>query len=688
MPELFLELFSEEIPARMQARAAEDLSSLAAQALAALGPQRARTWHGPRRIALALEVANQVEASETSERGPRLGAPEQAMAGFLRKHRAERADLREEGEYWVLERRTPAVAAADLIGRELPALLRRFPWPKSMRWGRSAFTWVRPLRRILCLLDGAVVPFALADGADAAHGLAAGRLTEGHRFLAPGPCAVEGADDWATKLRARHVMADAAERRGRIRAGLAALAADRGLTVVPDDGLLTEVAGLVEWPVPFLGRIDKAYMDLPPEVLQVSMRVNQRTFAMRDAAGAAAPWFGFVANIEPADGGAATIAGNERVLRARFADARHFWDLDRRVRLSHRMAALEGVTFHAKLGTQWQRTLRIVALAQVIAAELGADPDHARLAALLAKADLTTGMVGEFPELQGIMGGYYAAHDGDPAPVAAAIRDHYLPKGPSDPVPTGLGAVIALADKIDQLLSFFSIGEKPTGSGDPYALRRAGLGVIRTVIENGLRLRLLDLLRACEGAWRRETGGRDYTTELCADVFQFLLERLRVMLRNQGARHDVLNAVITDDRQDLTDLMLRTDAIAAFLATPDGHDLLTGYRRAANILRIEEQKDGRYTGDIDRALLREPEEYVLADRLADDGRLIAAQMAGSATYPAAMATLSQLRAPLDAFFNRVTVNAAEANLRRNRLALLSQVRSVMDRVADFSRIEG
>ncbi|MBV9117076.1 MAG: glycine--tRNA ligase subunit beta, partial [Acetobacteraceae bacterium] len=421
MPELFLELFSEEIPARMQAGAAADLARLVSAALAALSPRNLETFHGPRRIALRAEVEPEVAATTSVERGPRLSAPEQALAGFVRKHNAVREQLRKEGEYWVLDKRSASVSAQTLIAAALPELLWRFPWPKSMRWGgASAFVWVRPLRRIVCLLGGEVVSFAIGNGHDDAHGLASANLTEGHRFHAPGPVAVHSCADWQAKLGERRVIVAAAERRERIARGLAAEAAAQDLALVDDPGLLDEVAGLVEWPVPLLGQIDPAYMDLPPEVMQVSMRVNQRYFALRARDGAAAPRFGFVANIEAEDEGAAIVAGNERVLRARFADARHFWDLDRRTTLADRVPALNDVVFHAKLGTQGERVRRLERLARRIAPLVGADPDRAKRAATLAKADLVTGMVGEFPELQGVMGRYYALHDREPAEVADA----------------------------------------------------------------------------------------------------------------------------------------------------------------------------------------------------------------------------------------------------------------------------
>jgi glycyl-tRNA synthetase beta chain len=547
MPELLLELFSEEIPARMQARAAADLARLACEALAALAPTEVQTFYGPRRIALAATVHAGVAASSTLERGPRSTAPEQALAGFLRKHAASREQLVQEGDYWVLHKQSPGQDAAALIAAALPPLLRRFPWPKSMRWGGtgSLFTWVRPLRRILCILDGATVPFSLADGGDDGHGLVSGNQTEGHRFMAPGAFPVHSASEWQAGLLAKRVMVDAAYRRQHIADGVAALAAARQVSVVDDPALLDEVAGLVEWPVPLLGRIDPAFMDLPPEVMQVSMRVNQRYFALRNADGSAAPYFAFAANIEAPDGGATIIAGNERVLRARFSDARHFWDADRRVRLADRVRALDAVIFHAKLGSQGARVHRIMQLAEAIAPAVGADPALAARAAWLAKADLTTGMVGEFPELQGAMGRYYALHDDEDPAVADAVRDHYAPKGPEDGLPTApVTVAVALADKLDLLASFFAIGEKPTGSGDPYALRRAALGVVRIIREGRRRLQLRPLITLCAASLP--------AAPPADEVLAFIVDRARVQLRGEGARHDVLDAVFAagggDDR--------------------------------------------------------------------------------------------------------------------------------------------
>lgn len=681
MPELLLELFSEEIPARMQARAAADLERLVTEALAALSPSHAQAFAAPRRIALTMQVQASIPATQIAERGPRISAPPAALDGFLRKHGATRDDVRQENDYWVLEKNNPAVLAHEAIATAMPGLLRRFPWPKSMRWGNSAFTWVRPLRRIVCLLDGVVVPFHLADADDQAHGLCSGAWTEGHRFMAPGAFDVTSAADWQAKLRAHCVMLDATERRTAIEQGVAALAAAQNLQVVADPGLLDEVAGLVEWPVPLLGRIDDAHMDLPPEVMQVSMRVNQRYFALRMPDGAAAPFFAFAANIEAPDQGATIVAGNERVLRARFADARHFWDLDRKTPLVDRVEALRSVTFHAKLGTQYARTQRLVRLAGVIAGLLGADVALAQRAAWLAKADLTTGMVGEFPELQGVMGGYYARHDAEDARVADAVRDHYLPRGAGDAVPTEPVAIsVALADRLDQLANFFAVGEKPTGSGDPFALRRAALGVIRIIRENGLRLNLRPLLAQA---------GEEGLAPPMAELMDFLAERLRVQLRSEGARHDVLSAVFAaHEDDDLNRVLARTDAVAALLGTQGGADLLAAYKRAANILRIEEKKDGLiYTAFPEQTRLQALEERDL-HRVLLDARTKIDRLLEQEDFMTAMSAMAVLRDPLDRFFENVSVNAPEAELRENRLCLLHQIRQTMNRAADFSRIEG
>lgn len=671
MPELLLELFSEEIPARMQARAAEDLARLVSAALAFLAPSDVRTFHGPRRLTLVAEVAAATPEQRTVERGPRAGAPEAALAGFLRKHGATREAVREEGGYLVLDRIVPSVPAAEVVARELPPVLRRFPWPKSMRWsGSSSFAWVRPLRRILCLLDGTVVPFALAEGDDDGHGLRAGNETEGHRFLAPGAFAVGGFADYRAELAARHVVLDAAEREALIRRDAARLAEAEGLSVVEDPALVAEIAGLTEWPVALIGRIDEAFMDLPQEVLRTSMRVNQRYLSLRRPDGSAAPRFIVIANIAAADGGAAIVAGNERVLRARLADARFFWNEDLKRPLETLLPKLAAVTFHAKLGSQRDRVDRLVRLAGEIAPLVGADRAKAERAALLCKADLVSGMVGEFPELQGVMGRYYALAHGEDGEVANAIRDHYAPRGADDDVPAEpVALALALADRLDQLAGFFAIGEKPTGSGDPFALRRAALGIVRIVRDNRVRL--------------------DLGSFVSAEVLDFIAERLRVQLRAEGKRHDIVAAVLGRGVDgDLVRVLSLAEALETFLASEDGANLRTAHARAVNILRIEERKDGRSHDDApDAALFAAAEEQALAAALDAVEPTLARELAEE-RFAEAMATLAALRAPLDAFFDRVTVNDPDSALRANRLRLLSRVRRAMARVADFSKLEG
>ncbi|GBQ49883.1 glycine--tRNA ligase subunit beta [Komagataeibacter sucrofermentans] len=686
MPELLIELFSEEIPARMQARAASDLERLVTEALSALKPRAATAYASPRRIALSLTVDATVPGSTVNERGPRESAPEKALAGFMRKHGVTKDALVAENGFWVLHRDIPPVDAASRIADVLPGLLRRFPWPKSMRWGEgSAFTWVRPLRRIVCLLDGRVVDFTLAEGEDNGHGLKAGNLTEGHRFTRPGAFAVSSTQDWLDGLRAHEVEPDAARRRTLIAEGVARLAGEEGLNVVADPGLIDEVAGLTEWPVPFLGQIDDEFMTLPPEVMQVSMRVNQRYFALRNSDGSAAPRFAFVANLLPSDGGALTIAGNERVLRARFADARHFWDLDRATSLESRVPALDRIVFHASLGSQGERVKRIVRLAGILAGMTGADQAQAERAALLCKADLTTGMVGEFPELQGIMGAYYARHDGEPAAVADAIGAHYMPRGPQDAVPTAPVAVaVALADKIDMLVAFFAVGEKPGGSGDPYALRRAALGIIRIIRENGLRLDLAKVF------WEAAQGLPE-ALRLAPDLDvlpEFVADRLRVQLRGEGARHDILAAVsVGNTDTDIVRLLARAKAIADMLETDDGRNMLAATKRAANILRIEDRKDGPHEGTPNPALYAQTEEKALADQLATTIPAVE-QATAQERYADAMRDVAALRPALDQFFDKVTVNDNDPAIRANRLRLLSELCRMTVLIADFSQIEG
>lgn len=668
MAEFFIELFSEEIPARMQQGGAAQLEGLCTQALKPLNIAVRQVFYGPRRIALAADVAIEVAANAVVERGPRISAPEQALAGFLRKHGAVKEQLIQEGDFWVLNKQTPARSASAFIIDTLPELLARLPWPKSMRWGAGGeFTWVRPLRRVICLLDGEVVKFSLGP-------VEASNLTEGHRVHGPGPFVVGSAAQWEEKLREHHVLVSPSERRDVIVRGIEQAAAERGLTLAADDGLLDEVTGLAEWPVPLIGRIDPEFMALPPEVRELSMKINQKYFALRGEDGKPAAYFAFIANLVADDAGQAIIAGNERVLRARLADARHFWELDHKTPLDALLPKLEKITFHAKIGSQRQRVNRISDLAADIATQLGARVEEIGLAAeagLLCKADLVTGMVGEFPELQGIMGGYYAAAARGPV-VGAAIASHYQPKGPSDHVPAGVVAVsVALADKLDTLRAFFAIGEKPTGSGDPYALRRCALGVIRIILETDLTLPLRPLL------------GQN-----SAELFDFIIERLRVKLRGEGKRFDILDAVLAvGEEDDLVRLVRRVEVLSSMLGTEDGRNLLAAYKRAANILKIEAAKDGPYegvavTGDLPEAVenhLRDDLEHVIREA-------VPAFLAGR--YEEAMRALSGLRARIDQFFENVTVNVDVPEWRRNRLQLLARFTYAVNQVADFSRIEG
>jgi len=714
VPELLLELLTEEIPARMQARAAEDLCRLVGAALAPIAMGTPRGFSGPRRIGLVMEVQARAETAAKEERGPRIAAPEAALAGFLKKHGVEREALTQAGDFWVLVKPGSSIEAAALAAQALPDVLWNFPWPKSMRWGVSTFTWVRPLQRILCLLDGAVVPFALVRGEDAAHGLASGDATEGHRVHAPGAFSVRGYADYVVQLREHFVLVDTAERLGVIRDGVAALAAAEGLEVVPDEGLLAEVAGLVEWPVPLLGGIDAAFMDLPAEVMRTSMRVNQRYFALRFPDGRPAPRFALLANIAASDGGAALVAGNERVLRARLSDARFFWDQDLKTPLEDLLPKLDGVVFHAKLGTQGQRVRRLERLAGLIAPMMGADPALAARAARLAKADLASGMVGEFPELQGVMGGYYARAAAEPSEVAEAIAQHYRPLGPTDAVPIAPVAVaVAVADKLDQLAGFFAADERPTGSSDPFALRRAALGVIRIIREGKLAISLRailspavdhvnlaiakvrgDLLRASKTAYENAGGepvdGPDHVIlnvelDSVAEIVAFILDRLRIQLRTEGFPPDILTAAIgTDD--DILRIIARAEALRALIDSDDGKSLLAAYKRAQNILRIEDKKDGPHTGPIDHALLTLPQEIALESALTGIEPQVAEQLAAE-EFAGATHALATLRAPLDAFFTDIMVNDPDPALRKNRLRLLSRLKSAMESVADLSKIE-
>ncbi len=691
MPELLLELLSEEIPARMQARASADLKKLVEEALdeANLPFGSIDTYVTPRRLTLVADGLSARQPDIREERkGPRADAPERAITGFLNSVGLGRDQIeeRETGNgtvlFAVIERtgRDTPEALADI----LPDSLRRLPWPKSMRWGSRSLRWVRPLHGILCLFDGAVVGFALED-------VVSGDTTVGHRFLSPQPFFVTGFADYADKLRRAHVVLDPAERRRMIAGGAEKLAAAEGLKITPDDALLDEVTGLVEWPVPLIGRIDAEYMDLPSEVLTATMRVNQKYFALEDAGGAIAPRFVVIANTEAADGGGAIVEGNERVLRARLSDAKFFWDQDRGRTLASRAPELAKIIFHARLGTLDEKADRMQALATSISRHVpGADMDRVRSASRLAKADLVTGMVGEFPELQGLMGRHYALNDGENAEVADAVAEHYAPRGPRDRCPTApVSVAVALADKIDTLVGFYAIGEKPTGSKDPFALRRAALGVIRLILQNSLSLKLRGVFMNAYELYAESAVAGSRADEVARELMEFIADRLKVHLRDRGIRHDRITAVFSlTGEDDLLRFMARVGALDEFLAGEDGENLLTAYRRAANIVRIEEKNDGAaYQGRADDALLRERQERELFDALAASEKEIAERLAAE-QYVDAMSALSRLRRPVDAFFDDVTVNCGEPDLRRNRLFLLSQIGSALESVADFSKIEG
>jgi glycyl-tRNA synthetase beta chain len=691
MAELLVELRSEEIPARMQPRAAADFKSAVVERMEAaqLPFAAAESYVTPRRLVLVVDGLPERQPDLREEkRGPRVGAPDQAIQGFLKANGLTSLDQCEKraadkGEFWFAYIERKGCATADVLPEILEQAALALPWPKSMRWSDGTVRWVRPLSNALGVFDGKPLKGTLL-------GLSFNATTRGHRFQNPAAFEVTSFRDYREKLHAAHVILDPAERQRVIREGADARAKEAQAKVKDDPALLGEVAGLVEYPVVLMGGIDEQFMDVPEEVLITSMRAHQKYFALLDGAGKLAPRFIVVANIEAPDGGKAIVAGNERVLRARLSDAKFFWDLDRKRRLEERVPQLADLIFHARLGTVGQKTARLELLAGELAAFIpGCDRNLARSAALLAKADLKTGMVGEFPELQGIMGRYYALAEGEKPEIANAIADHYAPAGPSDRCPTApVSIAVALADKIDTLFWFFAIDEKPTGSKDPFALRRAALGVIRLVLENKLRL---PLRQAFELAWRGKAVAIDEVRRdvVIGELLEFFADRLKAHLREAGVRHDLVTAVFSlTGEDDFVRLMARVDALGRFLTSGDGANLLTAYRRAANIVRIEERKDKtRYDGAVDEKALAQPEETELGRRLREASES-AAKRLGTEDFAGAMAALSALREPVDAFFDKVTVNADDAKLRANRLKLLSQIRMTMNQVADFSQIEG
>jgi len=710
MPDLLIELLSEEIPARMQARAADDLRKLVTDKLASAGLayEGAKAFATPRRLALAVAgvPARQPDVRE-EKKGPRVGAPEGAIQGFLKaaglksiKDAKVEKDAKK-GDFYVAVIEKKGRAAIEVIAEIVPEVVKTFPWPKSMRWGvqsakPGSLGWVRPLQLIVATFgpeteEPEIVRFAV-------DGIASGNETRGHRFLAPKSFAVKRLDDYAKKLEKAKVVLDPERRKQMILADAKNLAFAQGYALVEDEGLLAEVAGLVEWPVVLMGSFDKAFLAIPDEVIRATIRNNQKCFVLRDPATAKlVNKFILVSNIEATDGGSAIVAGNERVIRARLSDAKFFYETDLKTRLEDRLPRFEQIVFHEKLGTQAQRIARIEMLAGHIAQLIDADIAKTERAARLCKADLLTEVVGEFPELQGLMGRYYAEAQAEDEAVAHACEDHYRPKGPDDLVPADkVSVAVALADKIDTLVGFWFEGEKPTGSKDPFALRRAALGVIRLALSNNLRLALAKLL---EFSWHehahRGTGiASDAKKEvLIPDLLSFFADRLKVQLREQGARHDLVDAVFALEGQD--DLLLivrRVEALGKFLDTDDGKNLLAGYKRATNIIRIEEKKDARqYVGRPDPSLYRQEEEWALAKAI-DAAKVDAGKSVAAEDFAAAMRAMAKLRPHVDAFFDKVTVNVADgaekANLRENRLKLLNEIREATRAVADFSKIEG
>jgi glycyl-tRNA synthetase beta chain len=739
MPDLLIELFSEEIPARMQARAAEDLKKRVTDGLveAGLTYAHAAAFSTPRRLTLAVEgLLSDSPALREERKGPRVDAPEKAIQGFLRGAGVTRDQLLKrdtaKGPVYFAIIEKPGRPAARIVAEVLETTIRNFPWPKSMRWGGGSLRWVRPLHSILCILtdeNGAeTVPLTI-------DGLTAGDSTEGHRFMGPGRFSVTSFEDYEARLKRAHVLLNTTDRAEHIRADAGNLAFAAGLELVEDEGLLAEVAGLVEWPVTLMGEIDAEFLDLPPEVLQTSMREHQKFFSVRDPKTGRITRFVTVANRETADNGATILAGNQKVLSARLADAKFFWDNDLRVAKSDMNTwtqALENVTFHNKLGSQGDRIRRIAALARELAPVAGADADQAETAARLAKADLSSEMVYEFPELQGLMGRYYIEAAGHPAEIAAVAQDHYSPLGPSDDVPTApLSVTVALADKLDTLAGFWAIDEKPTGSKDPFALRRAALGVIRLILDNDLSLTLdrhidSQLVRA-ENAFnaalpdhdayelldeiadhgvfgaaflavRKRMSGEpapafldleNKVPDLSTDLLAFLHDRLKVYLRDQGLRHDIIDACIAmPGNDDLSLLVKRARALNDVLATEEGENLLLGFKRANNILSQAEDKDGvEYSYGADVKFAETDSEKALFAAL-DAARARIDPALAVQDFPAAMAAMAALRTPIDAFFEDVQINTDNQAIRRNRLNLLSQIRGICTSVADLTRVEG
>ncbi len=744
MPDLLLELFSEEIPSRMQRKAAGDLRSAVANALvdAGLTYEGAKEYWTPRRLTLDIRGLTAKSADIREEKkGPRTDAPEQAIAGFLRGAGLQSVDQAQikndpkKGDFYIAVIEKPGREAADIIAEVMPGIIKNFPWPKSMRWGEhssqsGSLKWVRPLQSMICLFgpeteEMEIVPFEV-------DGIKAGNTTRGHRFMAPTEFSVQRFDDYAAKLEKAHVMLDADMRKQTIQTEAKNLAFAQGLELVDDPKLLEEVSGLVEWPVVLMGEFDETFLDIPAEVIQLTIRENQKCFVISNpTTGKLTNKFFLVSNIQPKDGGAEVVRGNGKVVNARLSDAKFFWESD-----LHQINSDEGfdpwieklnaVTFHAKLGTQGERVNRIVALAEELAPIVGADVVLAKQAAQLCKADLNSAMVYEFPEVQGLMGRYYAERSGKDASVALAIQEHYSPLGPSDDVPSdAVSVTVALADKLDTLVGFWAIDEKPTGSKDPYALRRAALGVIRLVLENGVRLNVIPTLVAhllakppfgdnpinagygfggTISSWAEFylilSGGGfgggelekhdffyNYANEIVCDLLSFFHDRLKVYLRDKGIRHDLIDAVITPESDDLLIISRKAQALQKLVDSQDGQNLLAGYKRAANILAAEEKKGTSIAGEVSTDLLKVEAEKVLNSAI-DTASVNAAKAVEAEDFEGAMSALATLRAPVDKFFEDVLVNDEDKNIRANRLALLSRIRTATQTVADFSKISG
>ena len=703
MPDLLLELLSEEIPARMQARAAEDLRKAVTDRLvdAGLPYDGAKAFVTPRRLALSVHgvPARQPDVRE-EKKGPRVGAPESAIAGFvkaagLKSIKDAKVQPDKKGDFHVAVIEKPGRAAIEVIKDVVMTTLVTFPWPKSMRWGKrsetpGSITWVRPLHSIVATFGAEteepdVIQFEI-------DGVKSGNLTHGHRFLAPAAFTVRRLDDYKAKLEKAKVMLDAERRRDIILEEAKELAFAQGLELVEDEGLLAEVTGLVEWPVVLMGSFDQKFLQIPEEVIRATIRNNQKCFVLRDAAHAKlVDKFLLVSNLEAEDGGKAIVAGNERVIRARLSDAKFFYETDLKTRLEDRLEKFKAIVFHEKLGSQWERIERIERLTAELAPLVGAEVEKAKRAARLCKADLLTEVVGEFPELQGLMGKYYAEAQDEDGAIAHACEDHYSPKGPDDLVPGDpVSIAVALADKIDTLVGFWTVGERPTGSKDPFALRRAALGVIRIVLSNNLKMPLGRWIHVAHGGHKMsESGVSKRSEKVTPDLLSFFADRLKVQLRDQGARHDLVDAVFALEGQD--DLLLivrRVEALGKFLDTEDGKNLLAGYKRATNIIRIEEKKDNReYTGAPDPKRYQLPEEKALAAAI-DAAKGEATRAVAKEDFAAAMHAMAKLRPFVDAFFDKVTVNVDDKALRKNRLKLLNEIRDATGAVADFSNIGG